>query len=203
MKYIVSGLLFLVLSAVLLTVYFVFGKDSKTENKLSLTSEDIVMTVGDKIEDFYSISEENATIVITIADEAIVNIANDKLIALKAGTTEVTITATYKNKNYSTSFSVQVVKPTYTYSVDIMHGATFSDGTIYQTSQNVQFAIAIKDNHNKNVSYGRIELSKTNPGAIFEKQVSNFLLVNNQNCEITISFLDLDYEITLAVVAAA
>ena len=199
LKFIISGLVLLGLSAILVIVYFPVGKNDSKFDLFTVSSSDITMTIGDEKSNFYTASHEGAEVEIIIDDETIVELSDGKLIALKVGKTKVTVNATYNTQVSSTSFYVQVVNLDYTYSIVPQDGATFSLNTLYQTSNSCQFIINVKDIYGQDVDYGEPTLSISNPNAILNKDFAGYLLINDQNCQITISFPEISYQIQFTV----
>lgn len=157
------------------------------------------MQVGQEVTNFYVVSDENAEIKIQAQDESIFLIENNKLIALKVGSTTITIFASLDGDRAKTSFLLTIERDGYSFILTPIQNCSFSENILLLTDNACQFSVEIYDKMNALYTPQNMNYSATN-NAIITKEVTSFVLVSQENCIITINYPDIEYSVNIQVV---
>lgn len=166
---------------------------------LSIEANDITLNEGESSNNFYYVSDENASVEFEAEDNSFFTIENNTLHAIKAGKTTITLTASKKNKIAKTSFVLTVLTTNYSCDINITGGGTFSNGNLYvEENVNCSFSVSLFDKAAQRVENYSVEYSITNDG-IMVHELALFTFVASQNCVITLNFTEFDFSFDINV----
>ena len=192
-----------VISIVLLLVFVIFPnkKDLKLSLSCKYNNENYLsLSVGDIIEDYYEINDENAEITIEVDKEGIVFINKDKIEGLNAGEVKVIIKAKTSKESIEKSFVVKVfAKEEYRINFVAIKNCTFEGDNIYITNSVFQFRLEVYDKLNKIIENLEYEISSDNTNTIIDKSFATVMIVAQENCNLTFVFNGLSLNCTKSV----
>lgn len=200
MKYLLLSFCILAISLTLL-LFFVFLKDNflNSNQILTITSSDISLKVGDKVSNFYNVSDENAEVQISAQDESVFIVENDQLLAIKPGSTIITIVANLNGDKANTSFLLTVERDGYSYNITPIQNCTINENNVTLTDHACQISVVVYDKLD-NVYFPENLTCSASNNAIIIKEIDSFILVSSEDCKVTISYPDISFEIVLNVV---
>ena len=200
MKYLLLSFCILAISLTFL-FFFVFLKDNFLNNNqiLTITSSDISLKVGDKVSNFYNVSDENAEVQISAQDESVFIVENDQLLAIKPGSTIITIVANLNGDKANTSFLLTVERDGYSYNITPIQNCTINENNVTLTDHACQISVVVYDKLDNVYFPENLTYSASN-NAIIIKEIDSFILVSSEDCKVTISYPDISFEIVLNVV---
>ena len=198
-KYILLSLGILVISLTLLICFVVVKNDKISSEPLTLEASDITLTVGEKTKNFFTVSNENAQIEIIADDPTLFSIVDNELVALKPGNTKITISASFDGDKAKTSFILTIENESYTYLVSPIQNCTFSENSLYMSSNACQFSIQLFDKVGIQTAPENINISASNNANII-KEISSFVLISQDDCVVTIDYPNIEFQIVINVV---
>ncbi len=153
-------LILVALSCIFLLIFSLIDqiKTIKIRENLTISTSNISLYVGEEKTNFYYVSNQNAKIEFDY-DETIVSITPDRIIGLKAGVTEVTLTATLYDLVETSKFTVSVYDLTYHYVLSPLEDCTFENGTIFCTADSCVFELNIFDSLGNKVLSPNLQFS--------------------------------------------
>ena len=178
---ILISLMMVAMGLALLLIFFTFSKEEKIISKeLVLKVNNLSMTVGETVNDFYEISSQKATVSFEIENPTIISIDGRNLSAIQPGKTMVDVLASSDNQYAHASFIVEVSSVSYKIEIKPVLNCYLFENILYQTENTCQFSVAIKDykdNLIQNYNY-------FTTGQFLTKDVAYFILQNNNDCEL-------------------
>lgn len=198
---IITSLIILAISIIMLVVFLVLIKNNSSAEQtiLRIKAEDIVMLIGETREDYYDVNVENAYVNIDIDNEGIIDINNDRIVALKSGQVKVTLTAVTDGSISKDTFTINVMSIDYEYELIQTINCQYEDNILYANSNVIQFNIELYDLNGEIIQYPNIECSANN-GAILDKQMSFYILVLENDCELNFYVSEIDFSFTIDVI---
>lgn len=188
----------LAVSVVLLLVFFFSKNDARP---LYCSAGDVEMCVGDKIYNYYQVSNKQATISIELNKENIIDIDEKMIYAKEVGEVEVTLTASYKNEKSVAVFVVKVYDESYHVDIISVKGCYYEGNTLYAQSNTCQFKFEVYDVLNKKLTNQKVEMAVDGNGTV-NKNFNTVMLSINENCKISFYFEELEFEFIIYAVLA-
>ena len=185
---ILASLMILAISFILLLIFFVFNGHyfkNNTKDKFTLSVDNITLNIGDIVYNYFDVSEDNAQITISTNNNNVIEINKDYIKGLEVGNVTVTIIAEFNGINVKKSFQVTVKTEDYSYNIIPVLNCSYKDNNIYIFSNICQFRIEILDVYGKLLENITYQINSTND-SIFYMELSNFILISNSDCSITI-----------------
>ena len=184
----------LAITTVLLLV-FVVNKDEKIDLSLNkaLTSkaDDISVAVGNRVYDFYEISNKTAELSFEMDKEGIIYINEEYIEGLQVGKVNVIMTAKTQKQTTRSQFNVTVYENEYSFEFVSVYGCTFDNNNIYATAEAFQFNLEVYDKQNIKVENIDYSIISNNDETVIDKSFSSVLVVARENCTLTFIFKDL------------
>ena len=194
---IITSCVLLLLSLSLMIFFFLLPQNSE-KNILRVYANDLSLLVGEKIENFYTVSMKDTFIKFEIENENVIKIEDDCMYALDAGKTNVTIIAEKDGKQAKTIINVLVFNNDYCYSVITVDNCEFSENTLFCFSNICQFRVEIYDkNNNLMTDY---DLSYNCDKAKITKEFLNYKIEVEEDCQILFTLQDVDFDFLINVV---
>ncbi len=179
-------------------IFFFLLPQNSEENILRVYANDLSLLVGEKIENFYTVSKKDTFIKFEIENENVIKIEDDCMYALDAGKTNVTIIAEKDGKQAKTIINVLVFNNDYCYSVITVDNCEFSENTLFCFSNICQFRVEIYDkNNNLMTDY---DLSYNCDKAKITKEFLNYKIEVEEDCQILFTLQDVDFDFLINVV---
>lgn len=185
---ILASLFILAISFFLLLIFFAFNSHSfnnNTKDNLILSANNLTLNIGDVVYNYFDVSEDNAQITITTNNNNIIEINKEYIRGLEVGNVTVTIMAEYNGLHAKQSFLVIVKKDDYSFNIIPISSCSYENNNIYLLSQVCQFGIEVFDFYGKRLDNLTYQINSTNDSK-FYMELSNFILITNSNCLITI-----------------
>lgn len=183
-----------------LLICFVVLKQNKSKDQpLSLQSENLTLLVGEKTQNFYIVSDENAVIEIFADDTTLFNITGNELTAIKAGKTKIVIMAYLNGDKAKTTFNLTVENESPSFQITPTTNCSINGLILTMTDNTCQFSIIVFDKLNQSFSPEIINISATN-GATISREATGFIIVSENNCVATFEYPELELVINLTVV---
>lgn len=185
---ILASLFILAISFFLLLIFFAFNSHSfnnNTKDNLILSANNLTLNIGDVVYNYFDVSEDNAQITITTNNNNIIEINKEYIRGLEVGNVTVTIMAEYNGLHAKQSFLVIVKKDDYSFNIIPISSCSYENNNIYLLSQVCQFSIEVFDFYGKRLDNLTYQINSTNDSK-FYMELSNFILIANSNCLITI-----------------
>lgn len=185
---ILASLFILAISFFLLLIFFAFNRHSfnnNTKDNLILSANNLTLNIGDVVYNYFDVSEDNAQITITTNNNNIIEINKEYIRGLEVGNVTVTIMAEYNGLHAKQSFLVIVKKDDYSFNIIPISSCSYENNNIYLLSQVCQFRIEVFDFYGKRLDNLTYQINSTNDSK-FYMELSNFILITNSNCLITI-----------------
>ena len=185
---ILASLFILAISFFLLLIFFAFNSHSfnnNTKDNLILSANNLTLNIGDVVYNYFDVSEDNAQITITTNNNNIIEINKEYIRGLEVGNVTVTIMAEYNGLHAKQSFLVIVKKDDYSFNIIPISSCSYENNNIYLLSQVCQFRIEVFDFYGKRLDNLTYQINSTNDSK-FYMELSNFILITNSNCLITI-----------------
>ena len=192
---IISSLL-IVASLIVLLVFFVVKKDDAKAENLQIQAEDIVLYIGQEKNDFYSVSNANASVAFVYDKDGIIEVINGAIIALDRGVQEFTIVATLSGQSTSKTIRVTVRSLDYDYEITDLVGGVLQDDIIYLNSNVCQFQIILYDMVGQKVEGQHFEYLISSGKISYDMA---FLVEADQDCQVKIIYPNLDFEIVIEI----
>lgn len=196
-KTILFSSVLLAISVILLLVFFVFLKPQKDNLPLSILASDISLNKNETVSNFYTLSHEDATLEFVVSKENVVEINKDYIKGINAGVVKVTIIAKLDDSQAEATFTVSVYESGYTFSVITLDNCSFSDSTLTIQSFPCQFRVEVYDRLGQTVD-SPFTYSANN-GANLTMQFNTFLLTASDNCQVQISYSEINFIATIDV----
>ena len=185
---ILASLFILAISFFLLLIFFAFNSHSfnnNTKDNLILSANNLTLNIGDVVYNYFDVSEDNAQITITTNNNNIIEINKEYIRGLEVGNVTVTIMAEYNGLHAKQSFLVIVKNDDYSFNIIPISSCSYENNNIYLLSQVCQFRIEVFDFYGKRLDNLTYQINSTNDSK-FYMELSNFILITNSNCLITI-----------------
>ena len=185
---ILASLFILAISFFLLLIFFAFNSHSfnnNTKDNLILSANNLTLNIGDVVYNYFDVSEDNAQITITTNNNNIIEINKEYIRGLEVGNVTVTIMAEYNGLHAKQSFLVIVKNDGYSFNIIPISSCSYENNNIYLLSQVCQFRIEVFDFYGKRLKNLTYQINSTNDSK-FYMELSNFILIANSNCLITI-----------------
>ena len=185
---ILASLFILAISFFLLLIFFAFNSHSfnnNTKDNLILSANNLTLNIGDVVYNYFDVSEDNAQITITTNNNNIIEINKEYIRGLEVGNVTVTIMAEYNGLHAKQSFLVIVKNDDYSFNIIPISSCSYENNNIYLLSQVCQFSIEVFDFYGKRLDNLTYQINSTNDSK-FYMELSNFILITNSNCLITI-----------------
>lgn len=151
-----SGLIVAIAIAMIVVVFLVPKQPKKNESNSfeysKVYSSDVEMNVGDRIDNFFSVSGKDANVQIIVEDESLLKIEGDSLIALKQGITKVTIKLISLNSQPSCTITVKIKGNKWAEAVAIQN-CEIVDGKIMTNSDVFSIGFKFFDVYGQPASY--------------------------------------------------
>lgn len=111
---IIISLIMIATSLTLLLIFFTFNKTEKTIlERLTLRADNLSLTVGETVTNFYDVSSENAVVTFDIENPSIISINGKNLFALDVGKTNIKITASLNDVTTETNMTVEITNESF------------------------------------------------------------------------------------------
>lgn len=197
-------LFLLAISLTIILVFFVF-KDRKdlslkTKDVLTIYVDDISLSIGKKIYDYYEISDKSAEITFDVDKQGIIEIDETMIEGVSAGTVNVIMTAKTQKETTKVDFVVKVYENDYTFNFLALSNCSFENDNILITSSVFQFNIEIKDKLNNKLENVVCEILSNKTSTIIDRGFSAVLVVANEECILTFTFPELSTSFSKKVV---
>lgn len=198
---IIASVFLLVASIIILLVFFVFNKDnSEAEYKvLRINADNVTLYVGQSLENYFTVSNEDAVITIDVDKDGIVNIDKEKIVALKSGKVNVKLTASYQDTISSDYFSITVLNRDYSFDIRGIENCYYKDSTLYITQNICQFAVDIYDKTGQMLKQPSIKYSCSDSIEL-QKQLGFYILKADKDGIIEFFEDEINYSFNLKVV---
>lgn len=194
----------LAIGIVILLVFFAFrdGKDLslKTNDNLTNYTDDISLSVGSKVYDYYELSDKTAELSFELDKYGIIYIDETMIEGLSAGVVNVVMTAKTKNATTKTEFVVRVYENENTIDFIALSNCSFEGDTIIITDNVFQFKIEVRDKLNNKVENVNYNITSNKPSTEIYKEFSSIMIVTNENCILTFIFPDLSVTFSKKVI---
>lgn len=194
----------LAISIVLLIVFFVPRDKNHLELKqnelVTNDIDDITMTVGDKLFDYYKINSDSAEITFKLDKEGIININKSMIEGLKVGEVNVEMTAKDKNLTSTLKFKVIVCERDFTVNLKAINGCEINNDSILISQNTFQFSIEVLDKSLKKMENVKYDLFSNLDETIIDKSFASIMVVAEKQCVLTFVFPDLNIKFSRAVV---
>ena len=185
-------------------VFFAFrdGKDLslKTNDNLTNYTDDISLSVGSKVYDYYELSDKTAELSFELDKYGIIYIDETMIEGLSAGVVNVVMTAKTKNATTKTEFVVRVYENENTIDFIALSNCSFEGDTIIITDNVFQFKIEVRDKLNNKVENVNYNITSNKPSTEIYKEFSSIMIVTNENCILTFIFPDLSVTFSKKVI---
>lgn len=187
--FILFSCLFLVL-AIALTLVFVVSKNKSNSSNDVLTCyvEDVYMTVGDEVFNYYTINDESAELYFEVNKSNIISIDKNKITGLKPGIVKVSVTAKTENAVTKTEFYVKVFAETYTYNFIPISNCEFDEEIIIITDYTFQFKIEVYNKLYNLVSNPVYQITSNNDDIVIQNNFGIITVSVVAECNLTIIF---------------
>lgn len=197
--YIISGVIFAVAIAILL-LFLLLPKDNGDPfEPLNCNADDVVMSVGDIKRDFYTLSDEDATVSFNLDNDGIVEIDDDKIIACRAGVVNVEMVVCLDGQSVSEYFKITVLADDYSLQLTPVSNCSI-EGNVLSVSANIsQFTIDFIDKEGEIVSDVELSISTTN-GASCTQLFGVYRLTAESDCVIIFRAEEYDFEVVYTVI---
>jgi len=185
------------ITIVLLLVFLLPKQNSDelvlTPNKTITSSiNDISLSVGNKIYDYYEISDKSAEFSFTLDKQGIINIDKEKIEGLKVGEVNVKMIAKTKTSSTSIKFKVVVCAGEYTFNFQSISSCTFENDNINISSNAFQFKIEVLSKTNTKMENIEFNIVSNKSNTIIDKSFSSIMVVTNEDCILTFIFPEID-----------
>lgn len=192
---IISSGFILAITIVLLLVFLLIPNKNEfylfLNKNLSSNINDISLTVGDKIYDYYEVSDKSAELSFDLDKEGIINIDEFMIEGVKAGEVHVIMTAKTQKQTTQTEFNVKVYNNNYTIKFIAINSCSFDNENIYIDNSTFQFNIEVYDNLNLTVENVKFNIISSNKETIIDKNLLSVIVVAREQCSLTFIFEDL------------
>ena len=190
----------LVITAVALSMLLAFllwpkGRDNDFV-PLSCTTSDIVLNEGDEKTDFYILSHEDATITFYVDKEGIIDINEDRILALSAGSVEVVATVSLNDQSITATFKVTVIAEECHVKLSAVANCTIEDLVVSVSGDHAEFVFLLYDKNGELVGEPRVNMSSS--GGAFQ-YAFGVLYVECEDFEIYLDFYEFNYTVTITV----
>lgn len=193
----------MIISVVLLLVFLLPKKDDKliltTNQTVTNSANDITLSVGNKLYNYYELSDKSAKLTFELDKQGIININEEMIEGLKVGEVNVVMTATTKTSATKNQFKVTVFENEYKIMFESVNNCIISENTILTTANVFQFNVKVKNIENtelENITYSIIS-NKEN--TIIDKSFSSVMIITNEDCILTFMFNELNIKISVNV----
>lgn len=182
-----------------MVLVFVLGSNNKNSNSvnkhiLSCIVNNINLNVGDRITDFYKVSDKEANIEFDFSREDIVSIDENGLVGLKAGEVIVTLNVSNKNQSISESFIVKVYQKGYIVNLINVENCQLNKNlnTLYMFDTTCIFRVELYDALNNKMENLKFNTSVDSFNATIDKEWLNIILKADESCKIILDFYELN-----------
>lgn len=187
----------LVASIIALLLFFVLKNDNtQAKQNLIIEAEDISIFVGDRYDNFYAISDEEANVDFIYEDNGIIKIENNSIIALNRGSVKITIQASTENEFSTKTINVFVYGKDYYFEIVDIVGGYYFDNTLFVTNNNCQFQVILYDYLGSQINNQFFNYFITNGEINYDMA---FMILVKEDCEITIIYPNINFEIHIIV----
>ena len=195
---VIIGLAITLVSITLLLVFLLLQGDSTADTPLRVNVNDVTMQVGDIQYDYYDVNNEEANITILVDKEGIIEIDENKIVAVKSGIVNITLIATYQNSISKEEFTVEILNYNYSYEIVPILNCSYVNEKLLMSDSVCQFLVNVYDKSG-NIISDNFNFSSTN-NSIMQKQLSNFVLFTTEDCSFTISLTEANFSFSIEVV---
>lgn len=179
---IIISLIMIATSLTLLLIFFTFNKTEKTIlERLTLRADNLSLTVGETVTNFYDVSSENAVVTFDIENPSIISIKGKNLSALDVGKTNIKITASLNDVTTETNMTVEITNESFVLQLTPSQNCYLDDNILYLTGDFCRFTVNIFD-YDGNLIKDFYYLS-TGPSTL-NKEFLYFELQSTQDCQI-------------------
>ena len=189
---------FLIIAVVLLLVFLLPKKDDKliltTNQTVTNSANDIILSVGNKLYNYYELSDKSAKLTFELDKQGIININEEMIEGLKVGEVNVVMTATNKTSTTKKQFKVTVCENEHTIMFESVNNCIISENTIFATANVFQFNVKVKNI--ENITY---DIISNKESTIIDKGFSSVMVITNEDCILTFMFNELNIKISLNV----
>ena len=179
---IIISLIMIATSLTLLLIFFTFNKTEKTIlERLTLRADNLSLTVGETVTNFYDVSSENAVVTFDIENPSIISINGKNLFALDVGKTNIKITASLNDVTTETNMTVEITNESFVLQLAPSQNCYFDDNILYLTGDFCRFTVNIID-YDGNLIKDFYYLSTGS--STLNKEFLYFELQSTQDCQI-------------------
>mgnify|MGYP001622852937 CR=1 FL=1 len=196
---IILSCILLLISVILLIVFLVIPNNvSDAVKPLTIYSQDYNIIVGDKIENFYDVSKNDAVISFEVEDKNIIKIEGTNLIAENPGHTKIIIKASNVDEYTQTTIEINVYLPDYSLKINPVFNCNYLGNNLYCHGEICQFQIEIFDKNNNVMPDVNLKV-ECEKGYLYQEFL-NWTLIINEPCKMVIYVLDINYQFNLNVI---
>ncbi len=192
---IISSLIILAISVTLLLI-IVLGMDKKNDDdishndELSCSVDDLNISVGDKIFDFYSFNKLNVEVSFSLDKLGIININENYIESIKVGEVTVTISGVKGNEVCSKQFVVTVKDNEYNIKIVPVLNCRYDDigKIIYMEANSCHFYVEVYNNIGNKIENVNYDIVYEEGEAILKHELIDYILITNDNCKLIFKF---------------
>lgn len=195
---IILSLVLLAISTSLLLLFFIFSnQNSKNEKPLTIFAKDLEISIGNKICNYFSISEENVDVQFFLDKPNIIEINENYIKGLELGSVKVTIKAFNEEQQSQTTFQVTVVNDGFSYEiVPISNCKVENQNNLLINQNNCQFSLNILDQYGNNLENLKYQYTISNNAELYY-EFNHFILITSSNCVITLNYYEINFSIKI------
>lgn len=173
----------LAISLILLLLFFIYKNNTGNYDNtiFSLQANNIDMQVGDQKLDYFYLTHKEASLDITTENEDIIYVDKEKIIGLKPGIANVSITASLENVTLSTEITVKVFNDDYIVKFDILEGGYFNNNILCLENEICQFKLELYDKLNRQMKNANFNIQLSQNNAI-DYQFGNYIICCKEDC---------------------
>ena len=182
--YVLTGLVFVVAIAISAVTFLVPKNSNPKENSVTISAEDITMTRGDIVEDFYSITDDSIEVKFEIENKNLVSIQGNDIKGLRQGQTKVKIIANVEENEVSQTINV-VIKDDETCIVSAGENCYIENEIIYAQSTMFSINLNFYDKIGEKIGY---DFEITSEDAITTTRFGTVIVETEKDCMLKIVF---------------
>ena len=197
--YIIGGAVILLSIVLLFVIMLIPRKQREPLTALNCSIDDIELAVGEIKTDFYRLSHEDALLSFLVDKEGVIEIDDERIVAVEAGVVNVTATVALGEQSITEMFVVSVFADEYSLVISPISNCEFEENILYLSGTSCQFDVDFLDKNGASIGDIEILFSATN-GATIQKRFGVYRLIAQTDCVINFEVKEFDFSITVNVI---